>query len=127
MVNTPMISGEASQGIFSLGFKDDTFGMAVGGDYTKEKEGTLNTMISEDGGKSWKLAKDARLDYRSCVAFTPEAILVAGPSGTDISYDNGKSFESISDQGFHTLAVSSDGKGIWAAGAGGAVGRMVFK
>ena len=127
VVNTPMISGEASQGIFSIAFSDEQFGMAVGGDYTKENEGKNNVMFTENGGKSWHLVNTVRLDYRSCIAMTPGVILVAGPSGTEISYDDGKSFKSISDQGFHTLAVSPDGKGIWAAGAVGVVGRLKMK
>lgn len=125
VVNTPMIAGASSQGIFSIAFKNKTFGMAVGGDYTKEKEGKDNLIISEDGGESWQLVKSVELDYRSCIAFTPEYIIVVGPSGTDISYDNGKSFQAISEQGFHTVTVSPNGKGVWAAGAGGVVGRLV--
>ena len=124
VVNTPMISGKASQGIFSLAFKNEQFGIAVGGDYARENEGKNNLMFTEDVGKSWHLINTGRLDYRSCVAFVKDAILVAGPSGTEISLDKGRSFRRIGDQGFHTLAVSPDGKGIWAAGAEGKVAKL---
>ena len=32
-MNTPIISGAASRGVFSISFKDDMYGVAVGGDY----------------------------------------------------------------------------------------------
>ncbi len=38
--NVPLAHGNASSGIFSLAFRDEQYGMAVGGDYTKPDEST---------------------------------------------------------------------------------------
>lgn len=124
VVNTPMIAGDASQGIFSLAFKNRSFGMAVGGDYTREAEGKDNVIVTRDGGQTWGLSEGAKLDYRSCIKFAGAFIIVAGPSGTDISYNEGATFKKIGEQGFHTLAVSHDGKAIWAAGADGVIAKL---
>lgn len=127
VVNTPMIAGEASQGIFSVDFKDSDFGIAVGGDYSKETEGIDNVILSRNGGKTWQLSESAKLDYRSCIKFGEDFIIVTGPSGTNISYDAGVSFEKIGEKGFHTLGLSHDGKTVWAAGAGGLVAKLQLK
>lgn len=130
-VQTPMIAGEASTGIFSIDFRDNgKTGIAVGGDYTKESEGKKNAMRSEDGGKSWLLIKTedggAPFPFRSCVRFLDEmTVLVLGPEGGDISRDGGETWKRLPGKsGFHTFDFK--GRIVWAAGADGRVGRMRF-
>lgn len=123
VADTPMISGASSQGIFSVAFQNENLGMAVGGDYTKEQERHDNVIVTHDGGKTWQLA-GVDLDFRSCIAFVGSKVIVVGPSGSEISYDGGRAFTILGVQGFHTLAVSPDGKGIWAAGATGVVAKL---
>ena len=64
-IETNMIQGKSSQGIFSIDFLNEQIGMAVGGDYSKENEGSDNIIITEDGGTSWSLISPS-LDFRSC-------------------------------------------------------------
>ncbi|ELR68991.1 putative oxidoreductase [Fulvivirga imtechensis AK7] len=124
VADTPMISGASSQGTFSVAFQNKEYGMAVGGDYTKEQEGHDNMIVSYDGGKTWQLTVGVDLDFRSCIAFVGSKVIAVGPSGSEISFDGGRSFVSLGNMGFHTLTVSPDGEGVWAAGAGGVVGRL---
>src|SRR5215207_7448525 len=70
----PLASGQAA-GVFSLSFLDGRRGVAVGGDYTKEKEAGGNAALTDDGGHAWRaVARAGRPGgYRSCVARVPGA------------------------------------------------------
>jgi len=126
-IDTPMIAGQSSPGIFSIAFHGQN-GTAVGGDYQKETEGKDNAVRSSDGGKSWQLITSesdaAPFSFRSCIGHLDAKTLVAvGPSGTDISRDGGASWKALAGEGgFHTLSIA-DGI-VWAAGAEGRVGRL---
>lgn len=125
---TPIIQGEPSTGIFSLEFRSPEYGVAVGGDYTKEEEGENNVMITEDGGKTWKLSTVSQVDYRSCVRFVEDLVIATGPSGSDYSLDGGNTWKGFGDQGFHTMSVGKDGlNSVWAAGSGGRVAKLIVE
>lgn len=126
VAHTPMIQGKNSTGIFSADFQDAEYGLAAGGDYTKEKEGQDNLIYTKNGGKTWKLLPGQSVNFVSAVRFAREFVILAGPANTYISFDKGKTRKELSDFGFHTLSVSRDGKGIWAAGRGGKVGKLVW-
>ena len=49
---TPLIAGEAA-GITSVSFRDERFGLVVGGDLTRPDEHTANVALTADGGVSW--------------------------------------------------------------------------
>jgi len=126
-ISSPIIQGEASTGIFSLVFGSPSLGIAVGGDYTKEEEGTDNVIISENGGETWDLLSEAELDYRSSIQFAEGVFLTVGPSGSDYSTDQGMTWTPISGPGFHTLSIGSDGlRSTWAAGSGGRIGKLIL-
>ena len=118
-----MIQGKSSQGIFSIDFLNEQIGMAVGGDYSKENEGSDNIIITEDGGTSWSLISPS-LDFRSCIKFVGKYTVVTGPSGSEISENLGKSWLDIDGFGFHTLGVDDKSRTVWAAGSDGRVGRF---
>lgn len=126
-IATPMIAGEPSTGIFSIAFRGRN-GIAVGGDYTKESEGSKNVMSSKDHGRSWQLVTGpnggAPFPFRSAIGFLDANTLVAvGPSGTNLSRDGGATWKSLpGEAGFHTLSIA--GRTVWAAGAKGRVGRL---
>ena len=130
ILETPMIAGEASTGIFSLAFKDPLNGFAVGGDYTKEAVGERNAFATSDGGKSWTMLKTidgvSAFSFRSCVRYLPaqKRVIVVGPDGCNVSHDEGKTWASFGEQGFHTFSVGRGLKGIWAAGSEGRVARL---
>jgi photosystem II stability/assembly factor-like uncharacterized protein len=124
----PLASGKAA-GIFSLTFWSARKGVAVGGDYTKERDAVGNVATTEDGGRTWKAIGISRPSgYRSSVARVPGAsqlrLIAVGPSGTDYSMDGGRSWKTITGQGFHAASFATAGTG-WAVGENGTIARYV--
>lgn len=125
-IETPIIQGEGSQGIFSIDFISEKVGVAVGGDYTKESEGINNVILTSDGGLTWQLAKNFPV-YQSAVRYINSNQLVSvGPAACYLSNDGGETWQKISDQGYHTLAIGKDGS-IWAAGRNGRIGHLTYE
>lgn len=128
---TPMVSGSPSQGIFSVAFLDAKRGIAAGGDYTREKQGGSGVIWTEDGGRTWrKPHKKEAITFRSCVdwlSFEQQTVALAvGPAGSGYSLDYGKSWRSMPGN-FHVLSVGDGPDAVWAAGADGRVGKLVFQ
>ena len=128
---TPIAAGNASSGIFSIAFKDERNGVIVGGDYKKESEGGNNVALTTDGGATWTLADGARPSgFRSAVSYvrgTRGPLLMAvGPSGSDYSTDNGKSWTALGTEGFHAVSFAGPDGG-WAVGEGGRVAKFAAK
>lgn len=125
VVETPILQGSASQGIFSLAFLNNGKGVAVGGDYTDENAlGNNNIIYSEDHGKTWKAYDDLELPFRSSVRFIQDAEIITGPSGSEYSEDGGRTWRKLSGEGFHALDIG--GNVIWAAGSGGRIGKLML-
>jgi photosystem II stability/assembly factor-like uncharacterized protein len=129
---TPVHPANASSGIFSLAFQDDTYGVAAGGDYAHpERSDVPNLLFTEDGGKSWQAAplSDPAGLYLSSVAVLPapqkstaKPIRAAGITGLY--------FASITEPGTWTRdsgenlnTVLYNEHGSWAVGAQGVVLR----
>ena len=128
IADTPIIANE-STGIFSLAFSDAQHGVAVGGDYKKEKEGVDNAAITSDGGKTWTLVKLS--GFRSVVAYIPgtsKSLVAVGPQGADTSDDGGKTWTSMTIPapmlGWHTLSFAPKTKTAFAAGGRGALVKL---
>lgn len=128
-VDAPLESGAGTNGIFSIAMKNDKEGIIVGGDYEKEDQTKTNAALTTDGGKTWKLIeKNKPSGFRECVKYLPDSdiVITVGPNGSDISYDGGRSFQRFASyMGLHTLAVSPDGKGCFAAGREGLIVKLV--
>ena len=131
MADTPIIAN-ASTGIFSLAFKDALHGVAVGGDYRKEKEGVDNAAITSDGGKTWTLVKLS--GFRSVVHYVPgtaNSLVAVGPQGADQSDDGGKTWTPMTIPapmtGWHTLSFSPSDKTAFAAGGRGSIAKLEIK
>ena len=71
---------------------------------------------------------DTPLGYRSGIAVFDEKNLIisVGPSGSDLSKDNGLNWQSFSSIGYHAVKVSNNGKSIWASGSGGRIGLLIL-
>src|SRR5581483_4203917 len=67
-IETPMSQGSESAGIFSLAFREDRFGVAVGGDYKKPEATKQTAIYSVDSGKTWIASTTPPHGYRSAVA-----------------------------------------------------------
>jgi len=102
----------------------------VGGDYTKEAEGERNAFATSDGGKSWTLLQGddgfSVFSFRSCVRHVQDSkrVIVVGPEGCNVSRDEGKTWASFGNQGFHTFSVGGGLEATWAAGSDGRIGRL---
>jgi photosystem II stability/assembly factor-like uncharacterized protein len=125
VANAPLARGKAA-GVFSLTFWNARRGIAVGGDYTKEREAAGNVATTNDGGRTWKVVDVSQpAGYRSAVArvsgaSSPTGIAV-GPSGTDYSLDGGRSWKPIGGEGFHAVSFASSTG--WAVGENGTIAR----
>ncbi len=122
-VISPMLQGEASQGIFAVAWTGDGL-IAVGGDYTKLEQREKNAFVYRRGIFEFPAA--APMGYRSGVVFWKKGNLAVavGPSGSDCSYDGGTTWENFSAVGYHAVKVSEDQKAVWASGSDGRIGIL---
>jgi photosystem II stability/assembly factor-like uncharacterized protein len=123
---TPIRHDSASSGIFSLAFRSDNDGIAVGGDYSKPAADRDNIAVTHDGGKTWTAPAGPRpAGYRSAVAFIPGSsrAIATGPSGTDVTSSSGESWKPLASEGYNALSFPSSRTG-WAVGPQGKVARI---
>jgi photosystem II stability/assembly factor-like uncharacterized protein len=128
IAETPLLAG-ASAGIFSVAFRDARHGVIVGGDYRKESEAIDNLAVTSDGGVTWTLVKGLT-GFRSVVAFVPgektPTLVAVGPSGSDYSTDDGRTWMALAGRGFDTLSFARGKPIVFASGARGSIGKMTF-
>ncbi len=116
----PLASGNASSGIFAVAFRDDRHGMAVGGDYGKPGESAGTAAWSADGGQYWTVAAEPPHGYRSSVEWSGsrEAWIAAGTNGSDISRDDGKTWQRLDGGNWNALSLP------FVVGPKGRIGRL---
>lgn len=129
VADTPIMAGNASSGIFSLTFSDALHGLAVGGDYRKERESGDNLAKTTDGGRTWEFIGTTRLrGFRSAVVFVPGShgrkVLAVGPAGADYSSDGGATWTSAGDAGYHAFSIAGGRNAGWGVGEKGIIGRV---
>jgi photosystem II stability/assembly factor-like uncharacterized protein len=128
VVNSPIISGAPTQGIFSVAFADEHNGMIVGGDYKAPKSGEKNAAYTRDGGKTWTLANTFPAGYRSAVAFIPGSSpliwVTVGTSGSDYSLDGGKTWLPFDTGDYNAVSFAGPRAG-WAVGPKGRIARLI--
>ncbi len=124
VATTPIPTGSAA-GIFSIAFRDERNGVIVGGDYQKPNDAVDNVAFTADGGATWTLAKGLS-GYRSVVAYdsASKRWYAAGPSGVDSSDDDGRTWKSLSTDGFHTWGFAPGSRIGWGAGERGRIARV---
>lgn len=122
-IPTPILQGESSTGIFSIAFRNNKEGIIVGGDYKRDTLKVAHIFYTLDGGRIWKTPTSPTRGYRECVEFVDaKRVISTGPTGTDISNNNGITWEPLSDdKGFHVVRKARKGNRIIAAGSKGAI------
>jgi photosystem II stability/assembly factor-like uncharacterized protein len=123
-VPTTIISGD-SAGIFAAQFRDDQHGIALGGDIDNLTSAAHNTAISTDSGRTWREPKSYPAGLRTAAAWVapfPAAIAV-GPTGSEISLDDGHSWRPIDTNPWNTVSCSRD-LACYAVGNSGLVARL---
>jgi photosystem II stability/assembly factor-like uncharacterized protein len=126
--DAPLAKGKTA-GVFSLTFWDALHGVAVGGDYAKERDAAGSAALTDDGGRTWRpVVGRGPTGYRSCVALIKgargPALVAVGPSGSDYSSDGGRTWSAFGTEGFHAVSVARGGGVAWAVGEGGRVARL---
>ncbi|GAA4161765.1 hypothetical protein GCM10022217_28010 [Chryseobacterium ginsenosidimutans] len=121
--DTPFIQGESSQGIYSIDFPDDKFGVAVGGDYTKQDANVNNIATTNDGGETWQIqASGQNGGYTTCVKIKPNSkgkeMISVGDRHISYSSDFGKTWKKISDEKGFFICKWIDGNTVVFAGNG---------
>lgn len=127
VADTPVHAGNSASGIFSIAFSDDRHGVVVGGEYTKPKTPTDNVALTDDGGRTWRLAKGPLPQgYMSAVAYVPgtkgRTLVAVGLAGTARSDDAGESWTMIDSVAYNSVAFASRSAG-WAAGPKGRIAK----
>jgi photosystem II stability/assembly factor-like uncharacterized protein len=119
-VNVSSLAKGKSSGTFSLAFRDEQHGIAVGGDYTKPNESSGTAAWTADGGQHWTAAAKPPHGYRSAVAWDADAKawIAAGTNGSDISYDDGKTWQPLDDGNWNALSLP------WIVGSKGRIAKL---
>jgi len=124
---TPIRNDGASAGIFSIAFSDEKHGVAVGGDYSKPADASRNIAVTSDGGRTWVEPKGQRPSgFRSAVAYVADRKMwiATGTSGSDVSYNNGKSWMRFDEHAYNAISFLSSKFG-WAVGPKGALAKFL--
>lgn len=123
----PITQGKNSTGPFSIAFYDSQTGIAVGGDYLTDTLTLNNLLLTSNGGKSWHKPLKTTAGFRSAVEYVSKNKLVAtGTSGTDVSFDGGQTWRTVSKEGFHAVRKAKSGSWVLMAGSEGRVSTIRF-
>ncbi|HET9099371.1 MAG TPA: hypothetical protein VFN62_03190 [Acidobacteriaceae bacterium] len=109
-----------SGGIFAVAFHDTTNGVAVGGDYSQPQDSS-GTAAFTTNGVHWQVAAHPPSGYRSTVAWNPSdaSWIAAGPTGSDISRDNGKSWQPLDRGNWNAISLP------FIVGPDGRIARLI--
>jgi photosystem II stability/assembly factor-like uncharacterized protein len=117
----PLANASDAAGTFSLGYHagEGTI-VAVGGVYTKPDESAGTAAWSSDGGAHWTASTKPPHGYRSAVAWDGEAKawIAVGTKGSDISYDDGRTWEQLDDGNWNALSLP------WVVGPKGRIAKL---
>ena len=121
-VRTPVPTGDAAAGIFSLAFRDSNTGIAVGGNYLKPNELGVVAQTT-NSGQSW--TQIGRTEYVSGAAIVPyrSTAVVVGTAGTRVSRNNGVDWMKIDTLEYNAVQFAADGTG-YAVGPRGRVAKL---
>jgi photosystem II stability/assembly factor-like uncharacterized protein len=134
--STPMQSTEAG-GIFSLDFRTNRVGIAIGGDFTTPEEATDALARSTDHGVTWVLVDesvapdgyrsglawyaDKRGDERATIEPDQKIVFAVGPTGSDVSFNRGKTWQQFDGGAFHSVECVEGTTSCWASGPDGRI------
>lgn len=117
LIDLPYHHQPEGSGIYAMAFADNKNGVAVGGHW-QNTSCDSSKIYTHDGGISWSLSTGIQ-EYRSCVThFKNQVYISTGTSGTDISYDGGKSWEFLDSTGYNAIVFQKNGKGVGVSSYG---------
>jgi hypothetical protein len=104
-VGLPFASRDGS-GPFSVCFRNEKQGVAVGGDWQKPEQVLSTACYTNDGGTTWEPAEAG--GYRSCVIYCRAIYYSCGTNGIDYSKDSGKSWKALLHGNYYALAADQN-------------------
>jgi hypothetical protein len=119
----PLTGGNTTAGIFSLAVRQDangTHAVAVGGDYAKANTASGTAAYFDAASGKWMASTSPPHGYRSAVAWDAgdSAWICVGPNGSDVSYDEGQTWQNLGDQGWNAISFP------WVVGPEGRIGKL---
>jgi photosystem II stability/assembly factor-like uncharacterized protein len=128
VATTLILHGTASAGIFSIACIGPTV-IAVGGDYQNPSIPQTSIVYSDDFGVTWRIPKKSTEAYRSAVIAVPSKIatiwLAVGPTGSDISIDNGVHWAPFSHENTNAAIAVANNR-VLTAGPKGFIGQILI-
>jgi photosystem II stability/assembly factor-like uncharacterized protein len=137
--STPIRSTE-SGGIFSIDFRTNRLGVAIGGDFADPDHAVDALARSTDGGVTWQLVDESKAPggYRSGSAWWSDhrgdqkvqiddlqkTIFAVGPTGSDVSQNRGKSWQMFDTSAIHSVECVKRSLVCWSSGPGGWVAKL---
>ena len=125
VAETPIHAGNGSSGVFGVAFRDARHGIAVGGDYQLVRGGFPNVALTDDGGRTGRVAKGPLpVGYLSGAAYIPGTghVIAVGLAGTALSLDSGESWKMVDTVAYNAVRFAAGNAG-YAAGPKGRVAR----
>jgi photosystem II stability/assembly factor-like uncharacterized protein len=124
-IKLPMAGDSASTGVFSIAVQIEMnqgirHAIAVGGDYMKPNVSAGTAAWTADGGQHWTAATKPPHGYRSAVTWDEDAKawIAAGTNGSDISYDDGKTWLPLDDGNWNAISLP------WIVGPKGRIAKL---
>jgi photosystem II stability/assembly factor-like uncharacterized protein len=117
----------ASSGLFAIAFKDPQNGVAVGGDYTRPRDGGRGVLVTPNGGVTWLgNGTEAARGYWSGLSVIPGArrgqfVAVGGP-GTILTRNMGDGWSRVDSVAYNGVSFAAPNVG-WAVGDSGRIAR----
>ncbi len=124
----PLADGSPSAGIFSLNFRTEKLGLAVGGDYSKPDERRGTAAYTADGGEHWTASAVPPGGYRSAVSWdeAQKAWIAVGPNGSDVSRDDGRTWQPL-EHAPASIGKAGEWNALslpWVVGPHGRIGKL---
>jgi photosystem II stability/assembly factor-like uncharacterized protein len=123
VVNTPILSGSPMKGIYSLSFKNNLEGIAVGGEWNV-KNPMRSKAFTCDGGLTWIEGKGTDTYCSGSCHVKDDIYLACGQSGIDLSQDSGKTWEHVSELHLYGVEFSKSGKTGFGTGPSGRIVKI---
>ena len=126
---TPIQSGESTEGIFSIAFKNEKEGLIVGGDYRGDSLTRINSAYTTNKGQSWfpVMAAELPKGYRSGVAIMHDGLVLTVGRESCSYFRDGMSAYEMMEGKYYSVSLSKDKKSAYASGPRGAIAKLRFK
>ena len=122
----PIDQGEDTKGIFAFAFMDSKNILVVGGDYRGDSLSTDCIALSGNGGYSWKVSQESRIQLRnkyrsSILVLDSKTWFAISRTGASFTQDAGRTWKEFP---FYFYSASEKEGFIWVSGSEGRLGRI---